>query len=133
MTITLDSLLANLEVEQVDKYLHVMVYGEYVTAPAVTLCKSMAENLPDPLETTYLVNSGTEAIEGAIKLARRYTGRSELIAAKNAYHGNTMGSLSLSEAIDFEAKVQLPLSESEDCRNAVAAFFRKEKPVFEGK
>ena len=87
--------------EQAEQYMHVMVYGEYVTAPAVALCKSLAEHLPDPLETTYLVNSGTEAMEGAIKLARRFTGRSELIAARNAYHGNTLGSLSL---MDFESR-----------------------------
>ncbi len=81
--------------EQLDKYLHVMVYGEYAQGPAVELCKLLADLLPAPLEKTYLTNSGTEAIEGSLKLARRYTGRTELIAAKNAYHGNTMGSLSL--------------------------------------
>lgn len=81
--------------EQVDDYMHVMVYGEYVLQPAVEFAKLLASHLPKTLETTYLVNSGTEAMEGALKLARRYTGRSELIAAKNAYHGNTMGSLSL--------------------------------------
>lgn len=81
--------------EQVDKYLHVMVYGEYAQGPAVELTKLLAKNLPAPLETTYLTNSGTEAIEGALKLARRHTGRKEIIAAKSAYHGNTMGSLSL--------------------------------------
>ena len=81
--------------EQLDKYLHVMVYGEYAQGPAVELCKLLAENLPDPLEKTYLTNSGTEAIEGALKLTRRFTGRTEIIAARNAYHGNTMGSLSL--------------------------------------
>lgn len=86
---------------QLDKYMHVMVYGEYVQKPAVELTKLIANHLPDPLESTYLVNSGTEAIEGSIKLARRYTGRSEIIAAKNAYHGNTMGSLSL---MDFEER-----------------------------
>lgn len=93
---------------QVDKYLHVMVYGEYIQDSAVALSKLLAKHLPKPLETTYLVNSGTEAIEGSIKLARRYTGRSEIIAAKNAYHGNTMGSLSL---MDFEERKQpfLPL------------------------
>ncbi|WP_370391424.1 aspartate aminotransferase family protein [uncultured Winogradskyella sp.] len=80
---------------QLDSYLHVMVYGEFIQQPAVELAKFLAEELPDPLDTTYLVNSGTEAIEGSIKLARRYTGRSEIIAANNAYHGNTMGSLSL--------------------------------------
>ncbi len=87
--------------DQAARYLHVMVYGEYVVAPAVELCKSLANYLPDPLETTYLVNSGTEAMEGALKLARRVTGRSELIAAKDAYHGNTLGSLSL---MDYESR-----------------------------
>tara|TARA_B100000949_G_scaffold177633_1_gene158446 strand:- start:18132 stop:19328 length:1197 start_codon:yes stop_codon:yes gene_type:complete len=80
---------------QVDEYMHVMVYGEYVQQPAVEFSKLLASLLPDNLDTTYLVNSGTEAMEGAIKLARRHTGRSQVIAAKNAYHGNTMGSLSL--------------------------------------
>ncbi|WP_034057308.1 aspartate aminotransferase family protein [Lacinutrix jangbogonensis] len=86
---------------QVDKYLHVMVYGEYIQKPAVELCELLAKNLPKPLEKTYLVNSGTEAIEGALKLARRATGRTQIIAAHNAYHGNTMGSLSL---MDFEER-----------------------------
>lgn len=81
--------------EQVAKYMHVMVYGEYVQGPAVAYAKLLADNLPDQLNTTYLVNSGTEAIEGAIKLARRHTGRTGIIAAHHAYHGNTMGSLSL--------------------------------------
>ncbi len=86
---------------QLDQYLHVMVYGEYIQEPALELSKLIASNLPDPLESTYLVNSGTEAIEGSLKLARRYTGRSEIIAAKNAYHGNTLGSLSL---MDYEER-----------------------------
>ena len=81
--------------EQAEKYLHVMVYGEYIQEPALNLAKKLASMLPESLETTYLVNSGTEAMEGALKLARRYTGRSEIFAAKNAYHGNTLGSLSL--------------------------------------
>lgn len=80
---------------QIDKYMHVMVYGEYVQQPAVEFSKLLASLLPEGLNTTYLVNSGTEAMEGALKLARRHTGRSQIIAAKNAYHGNTMGSLSL--------------------------------------
>ncbi|SDQ59272.1 aspartate aminotransferase family protein [Flagellimonas zhangzhouensis] len=80
---------------QVDKYMHVMVYGEYIQSPAVEFSKLLASHLPANLETTYLVNSGTEAMEGAVKLARRHTGRSQIIAAKHAYHGNTMGSLSL--------------------------------------
>lgn len=86
---------------QVDKYAHVMVYGEYIQEPAVAYAKLLASLLPESLQTTYLVNSGTEAIEGALKLARRATGRTELISAKNAYHGNTMGSLSL---MDYEER-----------------------------
>jgi len=81
--------------EQLDKYSHVMVYGEYIQQPAVDLCELLASYLPYPLESTYLTNSGTEAIEGALKLARRYTERSEIIAANSAYHGNTMGALSI--------------------------------------
>ncbi|WP_422860426.1 aspartate aminotransferase family protein [Flagellimonas sp. S174] len=81
--------------EQAERYMHVMVYGEYVQNPSVAYSKLLADHLPSSLETTYLVNSGTEAIEGAIKLARRHTGRSQLIAANHAYHGNTLGSLSL--------------------------------------
>ena len=81
--------------EQLDRYLHVMVYGEYAQQPAVELTTLLAELLPEPLESTYLVNSGTEAIDGSIKLARRATGRSEIIYAEQAYHGNTYGALSV--------------------------------------
>ena len=80
-----------------------MVYGEYVQKSSVDLCKKLASFLPKSLEVTFLTNSGTEAIEGAMKLARRATGRTEIIAARNAYHGNTMGSLSL---MDFEERVE---------------------------
>jgi len=80
---------------QLDKYLHVMVYGEYIQEPAVALTKLLAKQLPEPLDCTYLTNSGTEAIEGALKLARRFTGRSEIVSAHNAYHGNTMGAMSV--------------------------------------
>lgn len=81
--------------KQLDKYMHVMVYGEYVQQPAVLLSKLLASLLPTSLETTYLVNSGTEAIEGAMKLARRKTGRSQILYANRAYHGNTLGALSV--------------------------------------
>ena len=81
--------------KQVDSYLHVMVYGEYIQAPAVAFSKLLASHLPAPLETTYLVNSGTEAIDGAMKLARRITNRSEILYAHHAYHGNTFGALSI--------------------------------------
>ena len=80
---------------QLDKYSHVMVYGEYIQKPAVELTKLLAKHLPESLQSTYLTNSGTEAIEGALKLAKRATGRSEMIAANHAYHGNTMGALSV--------------------------------------
>lgn len=81
--------------DQLDKYSHVMVYGEYSQSPAVEYCKLLASLLPAPLDKTYLVNSGTEAIEGSLKLAKRVTGRSQLISCHNAYHGNTMGSMSV--------------------------------------
>ena len=80
---------------QLDRYLHTLVYGEYVLDPQVQLAKLLADNLPDPLESVYFVNSGTEATEGAMKLAKRYTGRAEIVACKRAYHGSTQGAASL--------------------------------------
>lgn len=88
--------------EQIDSYLHVMVYGEYAQNKPVALCKKLAELLPDPLDTTYLVNSGAEAIDGSIKLAKRVTGRGQIVSAKMAYHGNTHGALSVSGNEDFK-------------------------------
>lgn len=82
--------------EQAEKYLHVMVYGEYAQDKPVALCRLLAEATPDPLEVTYLVNSGAEAIDGSLKLAKRYTGREEIISFKDSYHGNTHGALSVS-------------------------------------
>ena len=81
--------------EQLDKYLHVMVYGEYIQKPAVEFCKLLASVLPPSLNKTYLVNSGTEAVEGALKLVKRVTGRTQIISCVNAYHGNTQGSMSV--------------------------------------
>lgn len=81
---------------QAEKYLHVMVYGEYAQEMPVKLCRLLAEATPEPLEVTYLVNSGAEAIDGSLKLAKRYTGREEIVSFKNAYHGNTHGALSVS-------------------------------------
>ncbi|MFB9121429.1 aspartate aminotransferase family protein [Bergeyella porcorum] len=81
---------------QADQYLHVMVYGEYAQEMPVKLCKLLAEATPAPLEVTYLVNSGAEAIDGSLKLAKRYTGREEIIAFHHSYHGNTHGALSVS-------------------------------------
>ncbi|OFX83433.1 MAG: aminotransferase class III [Bacteroidetes bacterium GWF2_33_16] len=81
--------------DQLDKYMHLMVYGEYVQTPQVKYANMLTDLLPENLQSVYLVNSGSEAIEGALKLAKRYTGRSEIIACKNAYHGSTHGSLSV--------------------------------------
>ncbi len=81
--------------KQLEKYTHVMVYGEFIQEPQLELCKILASTLPESLSSVYLVNSGTEATEGALKLAKRYTKRTEIIAGKNAYHGNTAGSMSV--------------------------------------
>lgn len=81
--------------DQLDRYSHVMVYGEYAQDPAVEYCKLLVSHLPESLNKVYLVNSGTEATEGALKLARRITGRTQWISCRNAYHGNTMGSMSV--------------------------------------
>jgi len=81
--------------KQLDQYMHVMVYGEFIQEPQVKLSKFLASQLPDTLNSVYLTNSGTEATEGALKLAKRVTGRYEIIAANHAYHGNTQGSMSV--------------------------------------
>ncbi|WP_114779631.1 aspartate aminotransferase family protein [Botryobacter ruber] len=96
--------------KQLDKYLHLMVYGEFVQAPQVQLAHALSETLPERLNNTYLLNSGTEAVEGALKLAKRYTGRTELISCYNAYHGSTQGALSLngSESIKNAFRPLLP-------------------------
>ena len=80
---------------QAEKYLHVMVYGEYAQEMPVKLCQLLAQATPEPLEVTYLVNSGAEAIDGSLKLAKRYTGREEMVSFHDAYHGNTHGALSV--------------------------------------
>lgn len=80
---------------QLDKYLHLMVYGEYIQSPQVKLAARLAELLPDSLNNCYFVNSGSEAVEGALKLAKKFTGRRKIIAFNNAYHGSTHGSLSI--------------------------------------
>ena len=81
--------------DQAGRFLHVTVYGEYVQAPQVKLAEKFKEVLPEPLDCIYYVNSGSEATEGAMKLAKRHTNRSEIIAFNNAYHGSTQGSLSV--------------------------------------
>jgi acetylornithine/N-succinyldiaminopimelate aminotransferase len=81
--------------KQVDEYMHLMVYGEYVQSPQVMLARRLADIFPASIDCTYFVNSGAEAIEGAMKLAKRHTGRTELVSFRNAYHGSTHGALSL--------------------------------------
>ncbi len=87
--------------EQLDKYMHLMVYGEYIQSPQVQLAQKLAEILPENLQSVYFVNSGSEAVEGALKLAKRYTGRPEIISFKNAYHGSTAGALSIMGSEEF--------------------------------
>ncbi len=81
--------------EQIDRYLHVNVYGEFIQSPQVHLARRLAGLLPAPLDSTYFVNSGSEAVEGALKLAKRFTHRTEIVAFEGAYHGSTHGSLSI--------------------------------------
>lgn len=81
--------------DQVDKHLHLMVYGEFVQSPQVKLAKALCETLPASLNSVYLLNSGSEAVEGALKLAKRFTGRKEIISCINAYHGSSHGALSV--------------------------------------
>ncbi|MGY4386065.1 acetylornithine/N-succinyldiaminopimelate aminotransferase [Pedobacter sp. UYP24] len=88
--------------DQAESYMHIMVYGEFVQSPQVNFAKALADLLPDPLDCTYFVNSGTEAVEGAMKLAKRYKGRTEFIACNNSYHGSTQGALSLMGNEEFK-------------------------------
>ncbi len=80
---------------QLDKYLHLMVYGEFVQSPQTLLAKALCDTLPDHLDNIYLVNSGSEAVEGAMKLAKRFTGKPNFISCVDAYHGSSHGSLSV--------------------------------------
>lgn len=88
--------------KQAETFMHLMVYGEYIHNPQVTLAKALTDLLPENLNSVYFVNSGTEATEGALKLAKRYTGHSEIISFKNAYHGSTHGALSIMGNEDFK-------------------------------
>ncbi|MDY0197448.1 MAG: aspartate aminotransferase family protein [Tenuifilaceae bacterium] len=81
--------------QQAQKYMHLMVYGEFIQHPQVKLAEAICKLLPDNLQSVYFVNSGSEAVEGAVKLAKRYTGKPSIVSFKNAYHGGTHGALSL--------------------------------------
>jgi len=89
--------------KQVATYMHLMVYGEFVQSPQVNFATALASVLPNSLNSTYFVNSGAEAVEGAMKLAKRYTGRTGFVACKNAYHGSTQGAESLMESDFYSA------------------------------
>ena len=92
--------------KQIKKYMHVMVYGEFALEPSVKLSKEIVSKISKNLEVVFLTNSGTEAVEGSLKLAKRYTGRKEIIAAYNSYHGSTHGSLSTVGVVDMQEKFQ---------------------------
>ena len=81
--------------KQLDAYLHIMVYGEFVEAPQVQYAKLLADNLPPSLNSVYFTNSGAEAVEGAMKLAKRITNRTQIISFNKSYHGSTQGALSV--------------------------------------
>ena len=102
--------IVNAVKDQLDKYMHLMVYGEYIQSPQVKLAGKLAEVLPKSLNSTYLVNSGSEAIDGALKLAKRFTGKTEMIGFKNAYHGGTHGAFSMlgSEEMKYAYRPLLP-------------------------
>ena len=87
---------------QVDNYMHLMVYGEIIQSPQVQYAAKLAELLPKGLDVCYFVNSGSEAVEGALKLAKRFTGRSRIISCKNGYHGSSHGALSIQGREDFK-------------------------------
>jgi len=88
--------------DQLDKYMHLMVYGEYVQTPQVRFAEKLVSLLPAHLQSVYFTNSGAEAVEGAIKLAKRYTGRPQVIACHNSYHGSTHGALSVMGNEEFK-------------------------------
>jgi acetylornithine/N-succinyldiaminopimelate aminotransferase len=88
--------------KQAETFMHLMVYGEYIHSPQVALAKALTDLLPANLNVAYFVNSGAEATEGALKLAKRFTGRSEIISFKNAYHGSTHGALSVMGSEEFK-------------------------------
>lgn len=106
--------------DQVDKYMHLMVYGEFVQSPQVQLAKALVDSLTPSagdrpvLDNVYFTNSGTEAIEGAMKLAKRYTQRTEFVSCYNAYHGATQGALSLSGSENFKRNFRplLPMTKN---------------------
>ncbi|MDN5285154.1 MAG: aminotransferase class III-fold pyridoxal phosphate-dependent enzyme [Mucilaginibacter sp.] len=88
--------------QQVDQYMHLMVYGEYVQTPQVRFAEKLVAVLPDNLQSVYFTNSGAEAVEGALKLAKRFTGRQQIVACHHSYHGSTQGALSVMGNEEFK-------------------------------
>lgn len=112
--------------EQCKKYLHTMVYGEHIQSPQVKLATKLCEYLPPQLDSVYFVNSGSEAVEGAIKLAKRYTGRKKIIAFHQSYHGSTLGAMSINGSYSFKYRyepllphVEFALLNSDCCLSAI--------------
>jgi len=114
--------------EQAEKYMHVMVYGEFIQDPQLDLAKKLASLLPDTLNCTYFVNSGVEAIEASMKLAKRFTGRSEIISCKDSYHGSTQGALSIMGTETYKQKFRPLLP---DCRQIIYNDFDSLKQITE--
>lgn len=94
--------------DQTDRYLHTMVYGEFILSPQAKLAAKLSDNLPSGLDSVYFTMSGSEAVEGALKTARRHTRRTEIISCRNAYHGSTMGSMTLMSD-DYYTRAYRPL------------------------
>ena len=104
---------------QLDKYMHLMVYGELVQQPQVELAETLCKYLPSSLNSVFFVNSGSEAVEGALKLAKRYTGRSQLLHFENAYHGSSHGALSMMGNETYKAVFQPLLPDTKAIRFGV--------------
>jgi acetylornithine/N-succinyldiaminopimelate aminotransferase len=102
--------------EQVDAYMHLMVFGEMIQAPQVKYAEYLSRFLPDNLSCCYFVNSGSEAVEGALKLARRFTGRSKIVSFRNSYHGSTFGALSVQGSEQFKSAFRPLLPDSFQAR-----------------
>ncbi len=102
--------------EQATKYTHTMVYGEYIQSPQVQLAKTLTEVLPENLASVYFTNSGAEATEGAMKLAKRYTGRTEILSCIHSYHGSTQGALSLNGDEYFKSNYRPLLPDTRQIR-----------------
>ncbi|MEX1187764.1 MAG: aspartate aminotransferase family protein, partial [Bacteroidia bacterium] len=98
--------------KQLDKYMHIMVYGEFIQSPQVQLAEMISSMLPEYFDSVYFVNSGAEAIEGAMKLAKRHTGRMEMISFKNSYHGSSHGALSIMGSETFKTAYRPLLPET---------------------